>query len=88
MTILTKEEQDFLSVLRERNAYRDALTEVAEVLPNLKQIFTRLHAGSDAMRDEGCKLWLVCGHLDYVLSAFQYEEVLVNSDGEEIGGTK
>lgn len=85
MDKLTREEQEFLSVLRERNAYRDALAEVAEVLPKLQQIHTRLHSGSDAMRDEGHKLWLVYGHLKYVLNGFQYEEVLVNSDGEEIG---
>ena len=85
MDKLTSEEQIILTILRERNAFRDALAEVAEVLPTLQQIHTRLHSGSDAMRDEGHKLWLVYGHLKHVLSEFQYEEVLVNSDGEEIG---
>jgi hypothetical protein len=85
MDKLTREEREFLQVLRERNAFRDALAEVAEVLPKLHQINTRLHSGSDAMRNEGHKLWLIHGHLKHVLSGFQYEEVLVNSDGEEIG---
>ena len=85
MDKLTSEERILLNILRERNAFRDALAEVAEVLPKLQQIHARLHGGSDAMRDEGNKLWLIHGHLKHVLSGFQYEDVLVNSDGEEIG---
>jgi hypothetical protein len=67
MNTLTREEQEFLSVLRERNAYRDALAEIVEVLPKLQQIQTRLHGGSDAMRDEGHKVWVICNHLKSIL---------------------
>ena len=27
------------------------------------EIYRRLHSGSDAMRDEGHKLWLLCGDI-------------------------
>lgn len=32
-------------------------------LPKIKNIFTRLHGGTDAMRDEGHKLWLIYNEL-------------------------
>jgi hypothetical protein len=32
-------------------------------LPKIKNIFTRLHGGTDAMRDEGHKLWLIYNDL-------------------------
>jgi hypothetical protein len=88
MNKLNREEQEILQVLRERNAYRDMLAEVMEVMPKLHGIQTRLHSGSDAMRDEGHKLWLIHNHLQAVLNGAQYEEVLVNSDGQEIGRMK
>ena len=57
-----------LQAMRERNPYRDVLAEIAEeLLPKLKQIHARLHAGSDAMRDEGHKLMLVCDDLESIL---------------------
>jgi hypothetical protein len=64
MSILNNEEREFLNILRERNAYRDTLVEIMhEQLPKLLEIQTRLHSGSDAMRDEGHKLWLICTYL-------------------------
>lgn len=69
MSILDKEGREVLQVMRERNAYRDVLAEITEeLLPKLKQIHARLHAGSDAMRDEGHKLMLVCNDLDNLLT--------------------
>lgn len=69
MNVLDREEREVLRVMRERNAYRDVLAEITEeLLPKLKQIHARLHAGSDAMRDEGHKLMLVCNDLDNLLN--------------------
>lgn len=69
MSVLDREGREILQVMRERNAYRDVLTEITEeLLPKLKQIHARLHAGSDAMRDEGHKLMLVCNDLDNLLN--------------------
>ena len=69
MNVLDREEREVLRVMRERNAYRDVLAEITEeLLPKLKQIHARLHAGSDAMRDEGHKLMLVCNDLDKLLN--------------------
>lgn len=69
MSVLDREGREVLQVMRERNAYRDVLTEITEeLLPKLKQIHARLHAGSDAMRDEGHKLMLVCNDLDNLLN--------------------
>ena len=68
MAILNNEEREFLNILRERNAYRDQLVEIMhEELPKLREVQARLHGGSDAMRDEGHKLWLVCGRLESML---------------------
>lgn len=69
MSILDSEGREVLQIMRERNAYRDVLAEITEeLLPKLKQIHARLHAGSDAMRDEGHKLMLVCNDLDNLLT--------------------
>jgi hypothetical protein len=69
MSVLDREGREILQVMRERNAYRDVLAEITEeLLPKLKQIHARLHAGSDAMRDEGHKLMLVCNDLDNLLN--------------------
>jgi uncharacterized membrane-anchored protein len=69
MSILDGEGREVLQIMCERNAYRDVLAEITEeLLPKLKQIHARLHAGSDAMRDEGHKLMLVCNDLDNLLT--------------------
>jgi hypothetical protein len=33
-------------------------------MPKIKNIFTRLHGGTDDMRDEGHKLWLIYNDLE------------------------
>jgi len=33
-------------------------------MPKIKNIFTRLHGGTDDMRDEGHKLWLIYNSLE------------------------
>ncbi len=69
MSILDREGREVFQIMCERNAYRDVLAEITEeLLPKLKQIHARLHAGSDAMRDEGHKLMLVCNDLDNLLT--------------------
>jgi hypothetical protein len=63
--------QQFEQLFHERKAYRDALIGLVEelreeVMPKMQAIYTRLHDGSDPMRDEGHKLWLLCNHLTSV----------------------
>lgn len=68
-SILSKETREVLQVMHERNTYRDMVAEITtEMLPKLRQAQARLHNGSDAMRDEGHKLWLICNDLEYILS--------------------
>lgn len=38
-----------------------------EMLERLEPIQRRLHSGSDAMRDEGHKVWLLCEELKMIL---------------------
>lgn len=38
-----------------------------EILERLEPIQHRLHGGSDAMRDEGHKIWLLCEELKMVI---------------------
>lgn len=68
MSILNKEMQEVLQIMRERNTYREMLVELKEeLMPKLVSIQGRLHGGSDAMRDEGHKLWLVVNQLENLL---------------------
>ena len=71
--------QQFERLFRERNAYRDALIGLVEelreeVMPRMRAIHTRLHGGSDAMRDEGHKLWLLEDHLTFVCNSLVKED--------------
>lgn len=63
--------RQFERLFHERVAYRDALIDLVgelreEVMPKMQAIYTRLHGGSDPMRDEGHKLWLLHNHLTSV----------------------
>lgn len=40
---------------------------LSEILERLEPIQRRLHNGSDAMRDEGHKVWLLCEELKMVI---------------------
>ena len=40
---------------------------LGEILERLEPIQRRLHNGSDAMRDEGHKVWLLCEELKMVI---------------------
>lgn len=40
-----------------------------EILERLEPIQRRLHSGSDAMRDEGHKVWLLCEELKMVIKS-------------------
>jgi hypothetical protein len=40
---------------------------LGEILDRLEPIQRRLHSGSDAMRDEGHKVWLLCEELKMIL---------------------
>jgi len=40
-----------------------------EIMPKIKAIYSRLHSGSDEMRDEGHKLWLLYNKLETILKA-------------------
>jgi len=40
---------------------------LSEILERLEPIQRRLHSGSDAMRDEGHKVWLLCEELKMVI---------------------
>jgi hypothetical protein len=68
MSVLNKEMQEVLQIMRERNTYREMLVELKdELMPKLVSIQGQLHGGSDAMRDEGHKLWLVVNQLENLL---------------------
>jgi tRNA U34 5-carboxymethylaminomethyl modifying enzyme MnmG/GidA len=77
-SLITHETEQSMQMMRERNEYRLVLHEALhreaqlkleieklreEVMPKIKNIFTRLHGGTDAMRDEGHKLWLIYNDL-------------------------
>lgn len=67
------EVQDVLNVIDERSQYRNAFFELreelnSEILPKLCRMSRKLHAGSDAMRDEGHKLMLIIDHLELILN--------------------
>ena len=42
---------------------------LSEILERLEPIQRRLHSGSDAMRDEGHKVWLLCEELKMVIKS-------------------
>jgi hypothetical protein len=68
MSVLNREAREVLQVMRERNTYREMLVELKEeLMPKLVSIQGRLHGGSDAMRDEGHKLWVVINQLENLL---------------------
>jgi|DEB19_MinimDraft_3_1074340.scaffolds.fasta_scaffold04152_6 HPt (histidine-containing phosphotransfer) domain-containing protein len=72
--------QQFEQLFRERKAYRDALIGLVEelreeVMPKMRDIYARLHGGSDAMRDEGHKLWLLEDRLTFVCNSLVKEDL-------------
>ena len=67
----------FLEQIRLKAFYREyaeALTDEVrkEWLPKLQAIHTRLNSGSDAMRDEGYKVWLICNAITSALNSVDY----------------
>jgi hypothetical protein len=82
-SLITRETEQSMQMMRERNEYRKTLTNLVEelreeVMPKMQAIYTRLHSGTDAMRDEGHKLWLLHNHLTFVckmcMGEFKKEE--------------
>ena len=64
---------DVLNVMKERSEYRNVLFDLreelnSEILPKLVGMQRRLHAGSDAMRDEGDRLMHIVDNLELILN--------------------
>jgi hypothetical protein len=75
--LLDAESLMFLKQMRLKLIYREytaALTDEIqkEWLPKLQAIHTRLNSGSDAMRDEGHKVWLICNAITSALNSVDY----------------
>jgi hypothetical protein len=82
-SLIAREIEQSMQMMRERNEYRKTLTGLVEelreeVMPKMQAIYTRLHGGTDRERDEGHKLWLLHNHLTFVckmcMGEFKKEE--------------
>jgi hypothetical protein len=63
---------DYIAVLEKSHKESGEVIEafyefLDEMLERLEPIQRRLHSGSDAMRDEGHKIWLMCEELKMII---------------------
>jgi len=78
-SLIARETEQSMQLMLECNMLRMALIDLVEelreeVMPKMQAIHTRLHSGTDAMRDEGHKLWLLHNHLTFVCNSLVKEE--------------